>query len=174
VNTEAKMNGSTIANIALRKLFLSALMLTVSLVPGESKARNASSSNPQRASSERSPNMKINITIGGKLLTATLVDNETARDFVSLLPLSVSINDLFGREKYGNLPKALLENGPRSNRYEVGEIAYWSPDHQVAVYYRQDGKSIPSPGVIIIAKIDAGAEAFNVLGSVKVNIDVSK
>lgn len=118
--------------------------------------------------------MKININIAGKTLTATLADNATARDFVSALPLSVSMKDLFGREKYGDLPKALSAKGPRKNTYEVGEIAYWSPDHQFAVYYHQDGESIPSPGVIPIAKIDAGAEAFNVPGSVKVTLAVAK
>jgi hypothetical protein len=156
-----------------RTLLLSALVLAMSLVPGQSKVRNASSPNPQRAS-ERGHNMKININIGGKTLTASLADNATARDFVSVLPLNLSMNDLFGREKYGDLPKALSENGPRKNSYEVGDIAYWSPDHQFAVYYHQDGKAIPSPGVIPIAKIDAGAEAFNVPGSVKVTIAVAK
>ena len=157
-----------------RTLLLSALVMATSLVPGQSKARNASSPNPQRVSSQRSDHMKININIGGKILTATLADNATARDFVSLLPLNVSMNDLFGREKYGDLPKALSENGPRTSRYEVGDVAYWSPDHQFAVYYRQDGESIPSPGVIPIAKIDAGTEAFNVPGSVKVTIEDAK
>ena len=118
--------------------------------------------------------MKINIKIGGKILTATLADNATARDFVSVLPLKVSMNDLLGREKYVNLPKALSEKGPRTKRYEVGEIAYWSPSHDFAIYYRQDGESIPSPGIIPIAKIDAGAEAFNVSGSVKVTIELAK
>jgi hypothetical protein len=118
--------------------------------------------------------MKININIGGKIVTATLDDNATARDFASVLPLTLSMNDLFGREKYGDLPKALSENGPRKNRYEVGDIAYWSPDHQVAVYYSQDGESVPSPGIIAIAKIDGGAEAFNVRGAVKVTIEVAK
>ena len=53
--------------------------------------------------------MKLNLNIGGKVVTATLADNATARDFVSVLPLSVSMNDLFGREKYGDLPRALSE-----------------------------------------------------------------
>lgn len=118
--------------------------------------------------------MKLKINIGDKTLTASLADNPTARDFVSLLPLSVSMKDLFGREKYGDLPRTLSENGPRKNAYDVGDIAYWSPDHQFAVYYHQDGESIPSPGVIPIAKIDAGTEAFNVPGSVKVTIAVAK
>ena len=118
--------------------------------------------------------MKIKISIADKVVIAPVADNATARDFVSLLPLSMSMNDLFGREKYGDLPKALSENGPRKDRYEVGEIAYWSPDQQFAVYYRQDGESIPSPGIIPIAKIDTGSEAFNVPGSVKVSIAVAK
>jgi hypothetical protein len=127
-----------------------------------------------RKASQRTTNMKIRISIADKVVIATVADNATARDFVSVLPLSVSMKDLFGREKYGDLPKALSENGPRKNTYEVGEIAYWSPAHQFAVYYHQDGESIPSPGVIPIAKIDAGAEAFNVPGSVKVTIAFAK
>lgn len=118
--------------------------------------------------------MKIDIKMAGKIVTATVADNETARDFISLLPLNLSMKDLFGREKFGNLPKALSEKGPRTHSYEVGDIAYWSPDHDVAIYYRQDSESIPSPGVIPIAKIHAGAEAFNVPGSVKVTIELAK
>lgn len=159
---------------AARTSLLSALALGMCLAPGQSKAPNASTPNPQGVSSERIHNMKININIGGRILTASLADNATARDFVSVLPLNVSMNDLFEREKYGDLPKALSENGPRKNRYEVGDIAYWSPRHQFAVYYRQDGESIPSPGIIPIAKIDAGTEAFNVPGSVKVTIELAK
>ena len=153
---------------------LSALVLALSLMPGQSGARNASSASPQQASFERNQNMKINITIGGKILAASLADNATARDFVSVLPMTLSMKDLFGREKYGDLPKQLSENGPRKNRYEVGDVAYWSPNHQLAVYYHQDGEPIPSPGIIPIAKMDAGTEAFNVSGSVKVTIELAK
>lgn len=101
------------------KLLMSAFVLALSLMPGQSGARNASGATPQRASSERSQNMKININIGGKILAASLADNATARDFVSVLPLNLSMKDLFGREKYGDLPKELSENGPKKNRYEV-------------------------------------------------------
>src|SRR5207248_1218822 len=107
-----------------KTLILAALVLAMSLVPDQSKAHTASTSSPQRAFSEKSHNMKININIGGKILTAGLADNATAKDFLSVLPLSVSMNDLFRREKYGDLPRALSENGPRKNTYEVGDIAY--------------------------------------------------
>ena len=99
-----------------KRLLMSAFVLVLSVMPGQSGARNASGATPEQASSERSQNMKINISIGGKILAASLADNATARDFVSVLPLNLSMKDLFGREKYGDLPKALSENGPRTNR----------------------------------------------------------
>jgi hypothetical protein len=166
------MNALTFANVVGRILVGSALTFAMSLIAtGTSKAETPSSSKAERAPSEMSQDMKINIKISGKALTATLADNPTARDFVSLLPLKVSMNDLFGREKYGDLPRAISETGPRTHRYHIGDIAYWSPDHQLAVYYRQDNQTIPSPGVIPVAKIDTGIEAFQVPGSVKVTIE---
>ena len=166
------MNAPTFANVVGRTLVGSALILAMSLIgTGRSEAETPSSSKPERAPSETSHNMKINIRISGKTLTATLADNPTARDFVSLLPFKVSMNDLFGREKYGDLPRKISETGPRAHSYHVGDIAYWSPDHQLAVYYRQDDQTIPSPGVILVAKMDAGIEAFQVPGPVKVTIE---
>jgi|SRR5579872_4792906 hypothetical protein len=147
-----------------RTLLLSALALAVSLSVATKGA----------TSTERTTNVKIRIKVGDKNIIATVANNETARDFIFVLPLTVMMNDLFGREKYGDLPKALSEKGPRQKRYKVGDIAYWSPDHQFAIYYHQDGESIPSPGIIPIATIDRDAEAFNVPGSVKVTIELAK
>jgi hypothetical protein len=81
------------------------------------------------------------------------------------------MNDLFGREKFGHLPRAISAAGPRTNAYEVGEVVYWSPGPDIAIYYRQDAERIPSPGIIVIGMIDAGVEALNVPGSVKVTIE---
>jgi hypothetical protein len=109
-----------------------------------------------------------------KSITATLIDSKTTCDFISLLPLTLSMNDLFHGEKFAHLPKAISTEGERAHTYEVGEIAYWSPGPDVAIYYRQDGEPIPPPGIIPIGKIDAGAEAFDVPGSVKVTIELAK
>ena len=159
------MARSSFSKFGTRILRLTVLTLAVGL---------ALSLIPQRASSEGTQNMKINIKVSGKTVTAKLMDNPTARDFASLLPLNMSMKDLFGREKFSHLQKALSENGPRTNTYEVGDIAYWSPAHDVAIYYQHDGESIPSPDVIPIAKISSGTELFNVPGSVKVTIEIAK
>jgi hypothetical protein len=118
--------------------------------------------------------MKIRIMLNGKAITTTLIDNETTRDFVSLLPLTLTMNDLFGREKFGHLPRTISEEGKRTRTYEVGDVIYWSPGQDVAMFYRHDGQSIPSPGIIVMGKIDSGVEALNVPGSVKVTIELIK
>ena len=116
--------------------------------------------------------MKIRIIAGNKVVTATLVDNPTTQDFVSLLPLTLTMNDLFGREKFAALPRAISEGGKRTRTYEVGDVIYWSPGPDIAIYYRHDGQSIPAPGVIVLGKI-SGVEALNVRRPVKVRIELT-
>jgi hypothetical protein len=118
--------------------------------------------------------MKINIKVGDKVVTAPLIDSKTTRDFVSLLPLTLTMNDLFGREKFAHLPRAISEERERTKTYEVGDIIYWSPGLDVAIFYRHDGQEIPDPGIIAIGKIAAGVEAFKVPGSVDVTIELVK
>jgi len=120
---------------------------------------------------EKAKTMKIRLTIDGKTTTATLIDSETTRDFVSLLPLALTMNDLFRREKFGHLPRAISTGGKPSHTYEVGDVAYWPPGPDVAGFYRHDGQKIPHPGIIVIGKLDSGAEAFDVPGSIQVTIE---
>ena len=117
-------------------------------------------------------NLKIRLRIENRVLTATLIDNKTAHDFISLLPLTLTMDDLFRREKYGSLPRT-LSKGERTHSYEVGNIGYWSPGPDVAIYYRNDGEQIPDPGIVLIGKIDSGIEVFNVPDSVKVTIELA-
>jgi hypothetical protein len=104
--------------------------------------------------------MKIRLTVNGKAITATLIDGETTRDFISLLPLTLTMNDPFGRGKFGHLPRAISDGGKRTRTYEVGDVIHWSPGPDVAIYYRHDGQAIPTPGVIVIGKIDSGVATW--------------
>lgn len=117
--------------------------------------------------------MRLRFAIGDAAATATLRENETARDFASLLPLTMSMHDLFAREKYGHLPRAIAEGGGHQFTYEVGDVAYWPPAHDVAIYYADDGRrTIPSPGIVAIGTIDSGLDAFATIGDdVEVTIE---
>ncbi|MEG4589629.1 cyclophilin-like fold protein [Microcoleus sp. MOSTC5] len=159
-----------------KRMLILVLALTVSLSYSACRADNrmpssASSKMPTEISTQQANSMKINIKVGDKAVTATLIDSKTTRDFVSLLPLTLTMNDLFGREKFARLPRAISDEGERTKTYEVGDIIYWSPGPDVAIYYRHDEQPIPDPGIITIGKIDAGVEAFNVPGSVKATVE---
>lgn len=52
--------------------------------------------------------MKIRMIVDGTPLTATLDDTEAARDFVSLLPLALTLEDYAATEKVSDLPRRPL------------------------------------------------------------------
>jgi hypothetical protein len=159
----------------MKGLLFSPLLFVMVLNDAACGAENSATGRalPQ-ATTDIADAMKIRLKIGDKDVTATLIDSETTRDFVSLLPLTLTMNDLFGREKFGHLPRAISEGGKRTRTYDVGDVIYWSPGPDVAMFYRHDGQSIPSPGLIVMGKIDSGVEALNVPGSMQVTIEVVK
>jgi hypothetical protein len=63
------------------------------------------------ASDQRTMAMRIRIKAGDKVVTATLVDNPTSRDFISLLPLTVTLEDHAATEKITYLPRKLSTEG---------------------------------------------------------------
>jgi hypothetical protein len=150
----------------MKRIVLTALAMT--LIQAACGADNRTPADP---SPNRANRMKIRLKVEGKELTVTLIDRKTSRDFISLLPLTLTMNDLFGREKFAPLPRALSEEGRRTHTYEVGQVAYWSANRDVAIYYRQDGPEIPDPGLIVMGRIDSGVGALNVPGSVKVTVE---
>src|SRR6267143_209836 len=87
-------------------------------------------------------------------------------------PPNSPTNDLFRREKFAHLPRAISEQGKQTHTYEIGQVVYWSPGPDVAIFYRNDGEKIPNPGIIVIGKIDSGVAALDVAGSVKVTIEL--
>lgn len=113
--------------------------------------------------------MKIDIKVKDQIVTATLIDSKTTRDFISLLPLKLTLEDYASTEKISNLPKKLsTENAPPGSDPSVGDIAYYAPWGNLAIYYRDFEYS---NGLVILGKIDGGIEALNVPGSVEVTIE---
>ena len=76
------------------------------------------------------------------MISATLAANKTAQEFTAILPLTITMHDLFKREKFGPLPRAISGRGTRTNAYEVGDVVCWTPGPDVAIFYRQDGQTI--------------------------------
>ena len=116
--------------------------------------------------------MKIRLKVGDTVLTATLIDSATTRDFISLLPLTLTLKDYAGTEKISDLPKRLsTESAPSGSDPSVGDITYYAPWGNLAIFYRD---FVYSSGLVILGKIDSGIKALNVPGSVKVTIELIK
>src|SRR5215212_10476127 len=72
--------------------------------------------------------MKIRITFNGGAITATLTESTTSRDFVSLLPMDLSLEDYGETEKIGYLPRKLSTDGaPPGSNPSAGDVAYCAP-----------------------------------------------
>ncbi|MBE9206157.1 hypothetical protein IQ244_06440 [Nostoc sp. LEGE 06077] len=158
-----------------KRMLILVLALAMSLSSSACRADNSITSNapseiPTELSTEQANRMKINIRVGNEVVTATLIDSKTTQDFISLLPLTLTLEDHANTEKVSDLPRRLsTEDAPSGSDPAVGDIAYYAPWGNLAMYYNDFGYS---NGLIILGKIDGDIEALNVPGSVEVTIEL--
>lgn len=124
---------------------------------------------PSATSGQEASTMKIRLTFDGNAVEATLLDNATARDFLSLLPMTLTLEDYGSTEKIGYPPRKLSTAGaPAGVDPSVGDVAYYAPWGNLAIFYKEFRYS---KGLIRLGRIDAGVEALNVPGPLKVTIE---
>lgn len=104
--------------------------LTQDPVTGPSTTEDENSE--ENHESETSRTMRIEI--GNQTFTATLADNETAVAFLALLPMTVTMNDLNGNEKYCNLASDLPTASYRPGTIRSGDIMLYGSDCVVLFY----------------------------------------
>jgi hypothetical protein len=103
--------------------------------------------------------VRITISGNGALLYATLYDNQTAREFAGLLPLTLITFDRIGLVKSTRLPQSISDNGERTRKYSLGSIFYWPEGPEVAFCY-SDHLPETVVNIIHIGKIESGVEFF--------------
>jgi hypothetical protein len=113
---------------------------------------------PTQTSPKRTDDMNITLSFDDTELTATLVDSETTQDFLSLLPLTLTLSDYNETERITDLPRRLSTAGaPEGVDPGVGDITYYAPWGNLAIFYRDFDYS---PGLVTLGRIDAGIEAL--------------
>lgn len=103
-------------------------------------------------------------------MTATLHDNSSARDFTSMLPLDLTIEDYSTNEKIAYLPRKLTEegSGPFDNE-RPGDLAYYAPWGNLAFFhagYRY------SRGLIRLGRIDGDIAPLQMRGKFDLHIEL--
>ncbi len=110
---------------------------------------------------EESDRMKIKISAGDTVLTATMLDNPTSYDFMSMLPLTLTLKDYAGTEKVSDLPRKLsTQRAPSGSDPSAGDITLYVPWGNLAIFYRDFGYA---RGLIILGKIDSEIEKLSQL-----------
>ncbi len=113
--------------------------------------------------------MQISLTVNGRSTTATLVDNPTTRDFLTLLPLTLTLEDYAATEKIAYLSRKLTQqDAPTGINPSIGDITYYAPWGNLALFYRDFGYA---KGLIKLGSLDEGLELFNVPGNVTVTVE---
>ncbi|MDR2792155.1 MAG: hypothetical protein LBB61_00615 [Treponema sp.] len=102
---------------------------------------------------------RIKITAGDTAIYAVMYDNETAREFVSLLPLTLTAFDRIGLVKSTVLPRPISDKGGRTRRYARGAVFYWPEGPEVAFCYSDHLPQTVVP-IIHIGMIESGVEVF--------------
>ncbi|QIL77181.1 cyclophilin-like fold protein [Hymenobacter sp. HDW8] len=81
-----------------------------------------------------SGNMNLRITIGQRVFTATLDDNATVTAFTAKLPMTLTMVELNGNEKYVDLPDNLPTNASNPGTIQTGNLMLYGASTLVLFY----------------------------------------
>jgi hypothetical protein len=113
--------------------------------------------------------MKIRLHVEGTTITATLEDTDAARDFAALLPLTLTCQDYASAEKISDLPRELSTKGaPAGTDASAGDIAYYAPWGNLALFYRSSGYA---RGLVKLGAIESGVDTLRRPGPLRVSIE---
>ena len=95
---------------------------------------------------------RIRLSFDGKEAIVRLSDNQTTRDLLSRLPLTLDFRDYVGKEKIAYLSNKLSSDG--SSAQSSGDFAYYAPWGNLAIFYRGNGNA--GGGLIVLGVLESG------------------
>lgn len=113
--------------------------------------------------------MDIQLTIDGQPIAAIVADGPAARDFLTLLPLTLTLEDYAATEKVAQLPSRLSTTGePKGMTPSIGDITYYAPWGNLAIFYKGFGHA---NGLIKLGHITGDMSVFRGPGPMKARIE---
>lgn len=96
--------------------------------------KETQNNNISNKESERIMNTTIKVNIDNKIYTATLEQNETAKQLINMLPQKFNMSELNGNEKYVYLDTTLSSNSYNPKHIEKGDIMLYGNNCLVVFY----------------------------------------
>lgn len=110
------------------------------------------------------------MTVGERRFALTLADNEAARAFAAMLPLTLDMPDLNGNEKHVELPKELPANASRPGTIRNGDLMLYGSRTLVLFYVTFDS----SYSYTRLGRVDDPAGLAQALGRGSARISFSR
>lgn len=117
-----------------------ALLLTASVTacqkqaderrPSENKEKSSNTENGRKKKEET----VLNIEIGKRIFRAVLYDNQSVKSFKKMLPMTISMEELNGNEKYQYLDEKLPEDSQKVKEIRTGDFMLYGSDCLVLFY----------------------------------------
>lgn len=117
----------------MKHLFLMILIFMSVVISGASSCNNEDD-NINMENKTPMANGKIKITVNSQTFTATLFDNNSAKAFKEMLPLTINMIELNGNEKYYDLPNSLPTNSSNPGTIKNGDLMLYGSKTLVLFY----------------------------------------
>jgi hypothetical protein len=110
---------------------------------------------------------KLRITVEDDVINATLIDSATTRDSIKMLPMPIELKDYAATEMIYDLPERLSwEGAPSGAAASVGDITYYAPWGNIALFYKDFA------GLIKLGKVDNNIELLKKTGRIKARFEI--
>lgn len=114
---------------------------------------------------------EITLAFGDTVIRAALDDSETARAFLDMLPLTLTMSRYGDREYYAPIG-VLPENGEAIDDFENGDVTYYTGGNSLAIFFG-NAENSSQGGLIRMGKITSDLSLFDSMGdSVPVTISL--
>jgi len=117
----------------MKSSFLMILIFTSVLISSASSC-NKEEENIKTENNTPLTNGKIKITVNSQTFTATLLDNNSAKAFREMLPMTVEMTELNRNEKYVRLPENLPTNASNPGTIRPGDLMLYGSNTVVLFY----------------------------------------
>ncbi len=114
---------------------------------------------------------QLRLTFDGGEAIIALEDNATTRDFLTMLPATLTFEDYAGAEKISYLPQDLsTADAPASYDPQVGDVTLYEPWGNLAIFYGDAGSS---SGLVPMGRVISGLELLSEMnGEFEVSVTV--
>lgn len=136
---------------------MTALLLAILVMASGVAVSYSQNSNAEAGQTEEVVGAVVRFTSGPTSVDVTIgEDNPTVRDLLSLLPVTIRLEEYAGREKIGYFERKLTTDGSPGSDPENGDLIYFAPWGNLGFYYNASGISF-SNQTIHIGKYRASA-----------------